>query len=73
MFSTRTEVVRKLIFILSKRTCNAIYRNSNEAHVFCVVLPFQQASVDVCTLNRFRVTAGFVKTIVRIPPTQAKK
>ncbi len=44
-----TRVVPKLVLILSGWTCNAIYRNSYEAHVFCSALPFQQAPVDIYT------------------------
>ncbi len=63
-FSTR--VVPKLMLIPFTRTSNAIYRNSDKAHVFCSTLLFQQALANVCTSNRFRVTAGFVKTIAKI-------
>ncbi len=38
-----TSVVPKLVLILSGRTCNAIYQNNNEAHVFCTLLSFQHA------------------------------
>ncbi len=34
-------VVRKLVLILSKQTCNAIYWHSNKVHVFCGALLFQ--------------------------------
>ncbi len=30
-----TRVIRKLVLILSRLTCNAIYQNSNKAYVFC--------------------------------------
>ncbi len=49
-------------------TCNAIYRNSDKVHEFCSVLPFQQAPADVCTSNKSRVPAGFVKTVACTPP-----
>ncbi len=55
----------KLVLILSGRTCNAIYQNSDEAHIFCSVLPFQQAPSVVCTTNRSQVIADFVKTVGR--------
>ncbi len=60
---TCTKVVPKLVLILSRQTCNTICRNSNKAHVFCSALSFQQALLDVCTSNKFRVIAGFVKTV----------
>ncbi len=60
-------VVSKLVLTLSGRTCNAIYRNSNEVHVFCSSLSFQQVPEDICTSNRSRVAVGFVKTVVHVP------
>ncbi len=63
----------KLLLILSRRTCNAIYQNSYEAHVFHSALPFQQAPVNVSITNRSRVTVGFVKTVARTPPKKGKK
>ncbi len=48
---------------LSRVTCNAICRNSDETHVFCSALPFQQAPAVVCMSNRSRVTSAFVKTV----------
>ncbi len=68
-----TKVVPTLVLILSGRTYNAIYQNSDKAHVFCGALPFQQAPTDVCTLNRSRVTFGFVKTVACTPPKKGKK
>ncbi len=64
--------VPKLMLILSRRTFNTTYRNSGEAHVFCSALPFQQATVNVCISNISRVTAGFVKTVVRTFPRKGK-
>ncbi len=61
-----TSVVPKLVLILSGQTCNAIYQNSDEARVFCSVLPFQQTPTNTCMSNRSRVTAGFVKTVVYV-------
>ncbi len=66
-YSTRqsyTNVVPKLELALSRWTCNATYWNSEEAHVFCSSLSFQQALADVyiCMSNRSHVTFGFVKT-----------
>ncbi len=68
-----TGVVPQLVLILSGSTCNAIYRNSDEAYVFCSTLPFQQTPRYDCMSNRSRVTHGFVKTVVRTPPKKAKK
>ncbi len=68
-----TRVIPKLVLILFGRTCNTIYQNSNETHIFRSALPFQQASVDVCNSNRSRVTAGFVKTVVCNIPKIGKK
>ncbi len=50
-----TRVVLKLVFILSERTSNTIYWDSNEAQIFCKALPFQQAPVDVWISNRSQV------------------
>ncbi len=66
-------IAPKLVFILSGWSCNAIYRNPNEAHVFCGASSFQQAPVDVCISKRSRVTAGFVKTIACTPPKKGEK
>ncbi len=63
-----TTVVPKLVLILFRRTCNTIYHNSNGVHEFYCALLFQQAPIDVCTSNRSRVAAGFVKTVVCTPP-----
>ncbi len=60
-------IVPELVLILSRRSCNTICRNSDEAHVFCSTLPFQPAPEDVCISNRSRVTASFVKIIAFIP------
>ncbi len=68
-----TRVVPKLMLLLSGWTCNAIYRNSDKAHVFCSAWSFQQASTDVCMSSRSRVTAGFVKTVACTPPKKGKK
>ncbi len=57
---------------LSERTCNAIYWNSEEAHVFCSSLSFQQAPMDICMTNKTQVTAGFVKTIAHTPTRGAR-
>ncbi len=43
-----TRVVPKLVLTLYEWTCNVIYRNSDEKHVFCSSLSFQGAPVDVC-------------------------
>ncbi len=51
-----TGVVSKLVLILLGQTCNAIYWNSNKAHVFYSALPFQQTPADVCMSNVSRVT-----------------
>ncbi len=56
------------MLILSRRICNAIYRNSEKVHVFCSALPLQQALADVGMLNRSRVTAHFVKTVAYTRP-----
>ncbi len=63
-----TRVVPKLVFTLCGRTCNAICQNSDEVHVFCSSLSFQQVPVDIYTLNRFQVTARFVKIVAHTPP-----
>ncbi len=52
-----------MVFTLFGRTYNVIYWNSDEAHVFCSSLSFQQAPVNICMSNRSRATAGFVKTV----------
>ncbi len=62
-----TKVVPKLVLILSRRTCNPIYQNYDEAHVYSIALPFQEARAGVCTSSRSQVTADFVKTIVFTP------
>ncbi len=59
--------------ILSRWICKAIYWNSDEAHVFCSSLSFQQAPLYICMLNRSRVTAGFVKIIARTLPENERK
>ncbi len=38
-----TVVVLKQMLILSRHNCNAIYRNSDKAHIFCSALLFQHA------------------------------
>ncbi len=68
-----TRVVPKPVLILSRRTWNAIYWNSDKAHVFCSTLPFQQAPTDICMSNRSPVTAGIVKTVVCIPSKRRKE
>ncbi len=62
-----TKVIPKLVFTLSRWTCNAIYWNLDKARVFCSSLSFQQALVGVRTSNRSRVTAGFMKTVAHTP------
>ncbi len=62
-----TRVVPKLVIILFRRTCNAIYQNSNDALVFWSSLSFHQAFPDASTSNRSWVKAGFVKTVARTP------
>ncbi len=62
-FSLCTRVVPKLVLTIFGRTSNVFYRNSDKVHVFCSSLSFQQAPEDVCTSNRSRVTAGFVKSM----------
>ncbi len=52
IFDETTRVVPKLVFTLARRTCKAIYWNSNKAHVFCRSLSFQKAPADVCIPNR---------------------
>ncbi len=44
-FQRNNKVVPKLVFTLSRRICNAIYRNSDKAHVFSSSLSFQQSLV----------------------------
>ncbi len=66
-------VVPKLVLILSRQTCNTIHWNSEKAHVFCTVLPFQQAPLGICPSHRTRVTAGFVKTVAHTPPKKKGK
>ncbi len=61
------------MLILSRQACNAIYRNYNEAHVFCSSLSFQQAPTDVRTSNRSRVIAGFVFQRMRGARRSGKK
>ncbi len=72
-WSSLANFVLKLVLILSERTCNAVYWNSDEAHVFCSVLPFQQAPMDVSTSKRCQVTDSFVKTAVQTLPKKGKK
>ncbi len=51
---------------LSRWSCNAnnaIYWNSNDEHVFCSSLSFQQAPANIYMSNRCRVSASFVKTV----------
>ncbi len=67
-----TGVVPKPVLILSGWTCNAIFRNSDKAHVFCSVLCFQQTLTDVCTSDKSQVTAGFVKTVARTSQKKRK-
>ncbi len=71
--SLYTRTVPKLVFILSRQACNAIYRNSDKAFVFCSAFPFQQAPVDNYVSIRYRVIAGFVKTVACTPPKKGKK
>ncbi len=70
-------VVLKLVLILSRQTCNTIYRNFDKSCVFCHALPFQRAPEDVCMSNGSQVTAGFVKTIactiIPLPPRKEGK
>ncbi len=54
--------------ILFGWTCNAIYWNSDEVHIFCCTLSFQQPPEDIYMSNRSRVTVGFVKTVACNPP-----
>ncbi len=61
-FCRNTTVVPKLVLVFSRRHCNAIYWNSNEAHVFCSSLSFQQAPTDICVSDRSQVAAGIMKT-----------
>ncbi len=51
---------------------NIIFKNSEKAHIFCSSLSFQQAPMNVRTLNRSQVTAGFVKTVVHTPSENEK-
>ncbi len=46
---------------------NAIYWNSDKAHVFYSSLSFQLVPTDVCMSNRCQVTAGFVKVVTYTP------
>ncbi len=47
-----TKVVPKLVLILSRQTRNAIYCNSNKAHILCSTLLFQQAfMMSVCQID----------------------
>ncbi len=61
-------VFPKRVLTLTRRTCNAIYRNFDKVLVFCSALFFQQAPADVCMWNRSRVTVGFVKIVACTPP-----
>ncbi len=62
-----TRVVPKPVLILPWRSCNAIYRNSDETRVFRSLLSFKQAPVDICTSNISRISTGFVKTVAHTP------
>ncbi len=63
----------KLVFIVSGWTCNAIYRNFNEAHAFSSAFPFQQAPTNVYISSRSPVTVGFVKTVAGTPPKKGNR
>ncbi len=62
-----SRIVSKMVLTISGQTCNTIRRNSDEVHVFCSLLSFQQAPVDACTSNRSQVIADFVKVIACTP------
>ncbi len=47
-----TTVVPKLVLILSGRTCNDIYWNSDEVNIFCSVFTFPRSTqISVCRID----------------------
>ncbi len=52
----------KQTLFLSRRTCNAIYRNSDEVHVFCSSVSFQQAPTDGSQATTYSVGTATAAT-----------
>ncbi len=54
-------------------TCNAIYQDSDKAHIFCIhYLSNKHLWMSVCQTYGSRVSAGFVKTVACTPPKNEK-